>query len=94
MTDSHEQDPSQVPVLLAQVDREIDRFISQQLVELLFERGVQLITKLKKNMQNKLLPLMDKLFTRKRVLIETVEDPLKDISQLEHTPIAAPPISW
>jgi hypothetical protein len=27
MTDSHEQDPSQVPVLLAQVDREIDRFI-------------------------------------------------------------------
>ena len=27
MTDSHEQDPSQVPVLLAQVDREIDRFV-------------------------------------------------------------------
>ena len=27
MTDSHEQDPSHVPVLLAQVDRKIDRFI-------------------------------------------------------------------
>jgi hypothetical protein len=27
MTDSHEQDPSQVPVLLAQVDWEFDRFI-------------------------------------------------------------------
>ncbi|MCP4877678.1 MAG: transposase [Gammaproteobacteria bacterium] len=27
MTDSHEQDPSQASVLLAQVDREIDRFI-------------------------------------------------------------------
>ena len=59
--------------------------ISQPLFELLFERGVQLITKLKKNMQNKLLPLMDKLLTRKRALIETVNDQLKNISQIEHT---------
>ena len=44
-------------------------YISQQLFEWLFARGVQLITKLKKNMKNKLLPLMDKLLTRKRALI-------------------------
>ena len=60
-------------------------YISQQLFELLFERGVQLITKLKKKMKNKLLPLMDKLLTRKRALIETVNDQLKNISQIEHT---------
>ncbi len=59
--------------------------ISQPLFELLFERGVQLITKLKKNMQNKLLPLMDKLLTRKRALIETLNDQLKNISQIEPT---------
>jgi hypothetical protein len=52
----------------------------------LFGRGVQLITKLKKTMKNKLLPLMDKLLTRKRAHIETVNDQLKNISQIEHTP--------
>ena len=60
-------------------------YISQKLFELLFGRGVQLVTKLKKNMKNKLLPLIDKLLTRKRALIETVNDQLKNISQIEHT---------
>jgi hypothetical protein len=46
---------------------------------------VQLVTKLKKNMKNKLLPLLDKLLLRKRALIETVNDQLKNIYQLEHT---------
>jgi hypothetical protein len=60
-------------------------YISQKLFEWLFERGVRLITKLKKNMRNKLLPLMDKLLTRKRAIIETVNDQLKNISQIEHS---------
>lgn len=60
-------------------------YISQPLFELLFERDLQLITKLKKNMKNKLLPLFDKILTRKRALIETVNDQLKNISQIEHT---------
>jgi hypothetical protein len=59
-------------------------YISQKLFEELLERGVQLITKLKKNMKNKRLPLMDKLLTRKRSIIETVNDQLKNISQIEH----------
>jgi hypothetical protein len=29
MTDSHEQDPAQVPDLLSQIDQEIDRFITE-----------------------------------------------------------------
>jgi len=36
-------------------------------------------------MKNKLMPLFDKLLLRKRALIETVNDPLKNIAQIEHT---------
>lgn len=60
-------------------------YISQKLYELLFEKGLQLITSLKKNMQNKLLPMFDKLLLRKRSIIETVNDQLKNISQIEHS---------
>jgi hypothetical protein len=60
-------------------------YISQELFKLLYEQGVQLITKLKKNMKNKLMPLVDKLLSRKRALIETVNDQLKNICQIEHT---------
>jgi hypothetical protein len=47
--------------------------------------GIQLITQPKRNMKNKLMPLMDKLLTRKRSIIETIIDPLKNISQIEHS---------
>ena len=36
-------------------------------------------------MKNRLLPLMDKLLLRKRAIIESIVDPLKNISQIEHT---------
>jgi hypothetical protein len=36
-------------------------------------------------MKNKLLSLVDKLLLRKRALIESVNDQLKNISQIEHT---------
>jgi hypothetical protein len=45
-------------------------YISQALFETLFAHGVQLITKLRKDMKNKLLPLLDKLLLRKRALSE------------------------
>jgi hypothetical protein len=60
-------------------------YISQTLFAQLWEQGVQLITKLRKNMKNKLMPLFDKLLLRKRAIIETVNDPLKNISQIEHS---------
>lgn len=60
-------------------------YISQQLFERLWEQGVQLVTKLRKNMKNKLLPLFDKFLLRKRSIIETVNDQLKNISQIEHS---------
>jgi hypothetical protein len=60
-------------------------YISQPLFEQLFSQGVQLITPIRKNMKNRLLPLMDKLLLRKRAIIETINDQLKNISQIAHT---------
>lgn len=60
-------------------------YISQQLFELLFAQGLQLITPIRKNMQNYLEPLLDKILLRKRALIETINDQLKNISQIEHS---------
>lgn len=60
-------------------------YISQPIFEKLFAQGLQLITPIKKNMKNKLLPLIDKVLLRKRALIETVNDQLKNICQIEHT---------
>src|SRR5512139_848500 len=60
-------------------------YISQNLFEALLEQNLQLITKLRKTMRNKLLPLADKLLLRKRALIETINDQLKNSSQIEHT---------
>jgi hypothetical protein len=61
-------------------------YISQALFEELLDTfGVQLITKLRKNMKNRLMPLLDKLLLRKRAIIESIVDQLKNISQIEHT---------
>lgn len=60
-------------------------YISKALFDSLFEQDVQLITPIRKNMKNRLMPIMDKLLLRKRSLIETVNDQLKNISQIEHT---------
>ncbi|SDY84258.1 Transposase DDE domain-containing protein [Nitrosomonas sp. Nm58] len=60
-------------------------YISQPLFEQLWEEGVQLVTKLRKNIRSKLLPLFDKLLLRKRSIMETVNDQLKNISQIEHS---------
>jgi Transposase DDE domain len=60
--------------------------ISQPLAEQLFvAQGLQLITKLRKNMHNRLLAWSDKVFLRKRAIIESVTDQLKNISQIEHS---------
>lgn len=60
-------------------------YISQKLFTLLFENGLQLITKIKMKMKNRLMPIIDKILLRKRALIETVNDQLKNISQVEHS---------
>jgi len=60
-------------------------YISQELFERLHQAGVQLVTKLKRNMKNKLMSLWDKLLLRKRALIESVGEQLKHVCQIAHT---------
>ncbi len=60
-------------------------YISQELFEELYERQLQLITRYKKNMKQSVVKIIDKIMLRKRSLIETVNDQLKNISQIEHS---------
>ena len=60
-------------------------YIKKELFEQLLSRGLQLITPLKSNMKNKLIPMNDQISLRKRSLIETVNDQLKNISYLVHS---------
>jgi Transposase DDE domain len=60
-------------------------YISTELTQLLFIDGIQLITNIKKNMKNCLMEMSDKILLRKRSVIETVNDELKNICQIEHS---------
>lgn len=60
-------------------------YLSPKLFKKLWDRGTQPITKVKKNMKNKLIELTDKLLLRKRSIIESVNDFLKNICQIEHS---------
>ena len=60
-------------------------YISQKLTNLLKDKGLELITKVRKNMKPKFLSAFDKALLRKRAVIESVNDQLKNISQIEHT---------
>jgi len=60
-------------------------YISKTLFEQLFIDGIHLITKIRKNMKNSLMYTHDKILLKKRALVETVNDELKNICQVEHT---------
>lgn len=61
-------------------------YLSKKLADFLLEQfTLQLITKLRGNMKNRLLPLSDALLLRKRSIMETMIDQLKNISQIEHS---------
>ncbi len=60
-------------------------YLAQPLFESLLRQGIQLITNVRANMKNRLIPLSDKLLLRKRYIIETINDQLKNQSQIEHS---------
>jgi len=60
-------------------------YISRKLPEILFADGIRLITGIRNNMKNSLMSLSDKILLRKRSGIETVNDELKNICQVEHS---------
>ena len=60
-------------------------YISQKLFDFLFEDGIQLVTGLRVNMKNKLMPFYDRMMLRKRYIIETINDMLKNKAQIVHS---------
>lgn len=60
-------------------------YISVQLTQLLFDNDIHLFTTIKRNMTNSLMTLADKILLRKRSVIETINDELKNICQVEHS---------
>jgi hypothetical protein len=60
-------------------------YISQALSNNLFDKGVELVTNVKKNMKAKLLSAWDRAMLSRRFIIETINDQLKNITQIEHS---------
>ena len=88
LTSSKVDDRKPVPDLMKKLMGKLigDKgYISKKLSDTLLDQNIQLITRLRKNMKQKLLPLYDKLLLRKRAVIESVNDQLKNISQIEHS---------
>ena len=88
LTPGNVDDRTPVPHLVKKLRGKLfgDRgYISAPLTQLLFEQGLHLITRLRKNMKNHLMHLSDKLLLRKRAIIESIIDQLKNISQIEHS---------
>jgi hypothetical protein len=86
LTPGNVDDRAPVPRLVKRLHGKLfgDRgYISAPLSQLLFEQGLQLITRLRKNMKNHLMHLSDKLLLRKRAIIESIIDQLKNISQID-----------
>ena len=60
-------------------------YISNPLFKKLYQNGLKLFTTLRSNMKNKFITFIDKILLRKRSIIETINDQLKNISQIEHS---------
>jgi hypothetical protein len=60
-------------------------YISKKLAKTLAAQGIQLITTLKKGMKKQTIEAFDKLMLRKRSIIETINDQLKNCFDLEHS---------
>jgi hypothetical protein len=88
LTPGNTDDRKPVPGLVAHLTGKLfgDKgYISSKLALQLVKQGLHLITPIRRNMKNRLLPLFDKLLLRQRAIIETINDQLKNISQIEHT---------
>lgn len=60
-------------------------YLSSTLFKQLYQKGIQLITRVRKNMKNVFLTLEDKFLLQKRGVIESVNKELKTSCMVEHT---------
>jgi hypothetical protein len=88
LTPGNVDDRTPVPALVKRVFGKLfgDKgYLSQTLFAQLFEQGIQLVTKIRANMTNRLMLLSDRVLLRRRAILESIYDQLKNISQIEHT---------
>ena len=88
LTPGNVDDRKPLPQLIQQVYGKLfgDKgYLSQALQDQLREQGVNLITSTRRNMQPQLMLLQDKLLLKRRSIIETINDQLKNLSQIEHS---------
>ncbi len=95
LTHAHTEHRQPVPEMTQDLIAQLlgDRgYISQKLFEELYAsfatrrvRGFQLVTQSKKTMKQRLVKLMDKILLRQRALMESVNAPLKNVGQIEHS---------
>jgi hypothetical protein len=52
---------------------------------MLLDNGIHPVTGIKSTMKNRLMSLRDRILLRKRSVIETINDGLKNICQIEHS---------
>jgi IS5 family transposase len=87
LTSGNTDDRKHVPEMLKNMKGKAyaDRgYISEKLYKSLLKQGIKLITKIRKNMKNKMMLLKDKIMLRKRAIIESVNNLLKSSCQIEH----------
>lgn len=60
-------------------------YISQSLFGHLWDDGIHIVTGLRSNMRQQLMPIYDKIMLRKRSIIKSVNDMLKNVAQLVHS---------
>ena len=88
ITDGSKDDRKPLEALTAALQGKVfaDKgYLSKALLERLWQRGLHLVTSIRRNMKNHLMPLLDKLLLRKRFIIETLFNKLKSGMGLEHT---------
>lgn len=82
LTPGNTDDRRPVPKLLQHLFGKVfgdRRYVSQKLAQQLWQQsGIQLVTKLKRNMKNRLMSLSDKLLLRRRAIIESIIDGVAD----------------
>lgn len=84
-TDDRQPVPKMVRKLFGKLFADKGYLSKKLFEELLRTFNVQLVTGIRSNMKNILMPLMDKILLRKRAIVETIIDQLKNISQIEHS---------
>lgn len=72
-------------------------YLSKEIFVQLYKQGLKLLTGIRKDMKNYLIPIYDKMILRKRFLVETVFDKLKCDLNINHTRHRSPAnamINW